>query len=119
MRNDFYSRPENINMILYEEIKLKKRLETEIQKVKYKPIKLSHQCIIGVGAQLSVMAYSCLNGVGYDGCLLSGAGAFALGVCIPSLVKKVRIADKEYQIYFVNKNIEFLNKKKAKIKEYM
>ncbi len=119
MHKDFYSIPGNINMVLNEEIRLKKRLEEEVKNVKYKSVKLSHKCLFGVTAQMSVMAYSCLNGMRYDGCLLTGVGAFALGTCVPSLIKKVRIADKEYQIYLANKNIEFLNKKKAKIKEYM
>lgn len=119
MHNDFYSKPKNVDMVLNEEIKFRKKLETEMKNIKYKPVKLSNKCLFGVAAQMSVMAYSCLNGMRYDGCLLTGVGAFALGTCVPSLIKKVRVADKEYQIYLANKNIEFLNKKKAKIKEYM
>lgn len=103
----------NIDMLLKEERTLKEKYEQEKEAIKLKPVKLSHQLIFGSLAQLSAMAYTNSNGIKFDGILLISLGSFSLGLCMPSLIKKIRIADKDYQIYMINKNIEYLGKQKV------
>ncbi len=102
----------NIDMLLKEERTLKEKYEQEKENVKLKPVKLSHQLIFGSLAQLSAFSYAHSNEFRYDGLILLSLGAYSLGLCIPSLIKKIRIADKDYQIYIINKNIEYLDKQK-------
>ena len=105
----------NIDMLLKEERTLKEKYEQEKETIKLKPVKLSHQLIFGSLAQLSAMAYANLNGIKFDGVILMSFGAYSLGICMPSLIKKIRIADKDYQIYMINKNIEFLEEQRIKV----
>lgn len=83
------------------------------EELKLKPVKLSHVCL--AGAACSFLAMGLADTQYLSGVLLSGLGGYVAGCAIPYIVRNVRIADLDYQIYMNNAIIADLEREKEKI----
>ena len=83
--------------------------------LKFKPVKFSHVYICGIAG--SIAAISILGIPEFDLIMFASMGGFAIGSLLPYTIKKVRIAELDYQI-FMNRNIiNDLEKDKKVIKD--
>ncbi len=96
-------------------LKLNNSYEKKKEKIKLKPVNLGTVCMLG-----TVGSFVAMGLIGSDsliGLELSCFGGYAVGCCLPYLVKKIRLLDLDYQIYSNNKIIDDLEKEKVKIKQ--
>lgn len=89
------------------------KYESKKEKIKGTPVKLSRTCICG--ATSSLIAMFSMDNHFLSGTLLASLGGYAIGCTIPYIIKKIRIADLDYQIYMNDKIINDLKNEKAKI----
>lgn len=105
----------DINCTLKEEYNWKERYESQKEKIKMHPIKQSHVLLCGGIMEMVALGSSIPSGNPAN-ILLNGTIGLFVGMSLPYVVKKVRIFDKDYQLYFVNSNIKDLTEKKNKLK---
>lgn len=106
----------DINFMIQTENGWKNRYQLQKNKIESHPVNFAHQMIIGTVFELSALAYTSSHGSRLDTALLASLGAFAIGTCVPIVIKKIRIADKDYQIHIINSILDDLDKKADKIK---
>ena len=85
--------------------------EDKLAKLKLSEVKSSHVYLCGtLGCALAMASVSEPS---LDLMILAGMGGCALGFAIPYVVKKIRIADLDYQIYVNNSIVSDLEKEKS------
>lgn len=87
--------------------------KTKQDDIKLNPVKFSHTLICGTMG--SIVSICMVKEPSLDLMIFSGIGGYVLGALVPYIVKKIRIADLDYQI-FINKSIiNDLNAEKTNI----
>lgn len=100
-----------INANIYTTEDLIASYEDKLEQLKLSEVKPSHVYLCGtLGCALAMAS---VGEPSLDLMILAGIGGCALGFAVPYIVKKVRIADMDYQIYINNKIVSDLKKEKA------
>ena len=87
--------------------------EEKKEQIKLKPVKIGYVYLFGTLG--SILAICSIEAKSLSELELASLGGYAIGCTIPYIIKKIRIADLDYQIYMNVKIINDLKNEKAKI----
>ena len=102
-----------INQNIEAFLQLNDKYEKKRKQIKLKPVKTSHMCLFGSVGCLAAMAT--VHSPFLSEFMLVGLGGYTIGWAIPYVVKRIKLADLDYQIYMNDKIINDLENEKAKI----
>lgn len=100
-------------MLLDAENEWKEINEKKKESIKFKPVKTSHICICGSMAEFAAIAVMANNFFSFDAIVIGGFGSYGLGCLVPYMIKKIKIAELNFQI--LNNDI-MINDLKKQIK---
>lgn len=100
---------QNIDALL----RFNKNYEDKKEQLKLKPVKIGYVCLFGTLG--SVLAMCNVGTRSLSGLELACFGGYAVGCFFPYTLKKIRIAELDFQIKSNNKIVDDLEKEKVKV----